>query len=74
MGLFEVFRVIGVVCVFCVIVVFSLLVVNYCVVWLLMKNFSNIYTYVRVEGVEGGLIFEKAGVKVVVLEVFELFF
>jgi hypothetical protein len=67
----EVLRAIGAARASCAIVALSSPAANYRAVWSLTKNFSNIHTYVRAEGVEGGLILEKAGAKAVVPEALE---
>ncbi|OUS46648.1 putative K+ efflux antiporter [Ostreococcus tauri] len=55
----------------CAIVALSSPAANYRAVWTLSKNFSNVQTYVKADGVEGGLILEKAGAKAVVPESLE---
>ena len=67
----EVLRAIGAARASCAIVALSSPAANYRAVWSLTKNFSNVQTYVRADGVEGGLILEKAGAKAVVPEALE---
>lgn len=55
----------------CAVVALNSPAANYRAVWALSKNFGNVQTYVKADGIEGGLILEKAGAKAVVPESLE---